>query len=193
MANKRIIEQTASTTISNDDWLIKDSATDGTTKILASAFKAWVLEEVDFEALASMIASEFVPLQTYYNGSYVIHEDKLYMNNRGGIILAPEFNTSQWTEVTITDVFKKFATDFAPLWTSNGTYTKDDIVIRNNQLYICTADTATSGSFVTSEWATSDVATILDTKVISAIEGLSNETIHIDNDGMFYVYVDSEE
>ena len=38
----RIIEQTATESIYNDDWLIKDSVTQGTTKIQPSVLKAWI-------------------------------------------------------------------------------------------------------------------------------------------------------
>ena len=52
MAEKRIIEQVASTEVYNDDWLVKDSVTQGTTKITPQKIKEWILGDVDLSAEA---------------------------------------------------------------------------------------------------------------------------------------------
>lgn len=60
MAEKRIIEQTASTEVYNDDWFPKDSPTQGTTKIQPSQLKEYFNEgqatEADLTALSDDIS-----------------------------------------------------------------------------------------------------------------------------------------
>lgn len=82
MSKKRIIEEQATTDIFNDDWLVKDSVTQGTTKIQLSVFKAWINDgmatEEDIETIVENIADTYSTLESYAEGDLCIHEYALF-------------------------------------------------------------------------------------------------------------------
>ena len=107
MADKRVIEQTASTELYNDDWFLKDSVVEGTTKI--SGVKLKELLGADgtqaLEEIANSIAEEYDSNQTYAYNSWVFHEETLYRcigNNVTGT-----WNATKWQAKTI----KQFIAD----------------------------------------------------------------------------------
>ena len=83
MADKRVIEQTASTELFDDDWFLKDSVLEGTTKIsasvLAELFTGDVNDRVD-KLLRNIIGPtyEWSASKTYKAGAIVYYEDSLY-------------------------------------------------------------------------------------------------------------------
>ena len=144
MANKRIIEHTASTTISNDDWLLKDSATGGTTKILASVLRT-LLGGDNF-------ASTYDSSLTYYTGNMCIYNGILYKCNAFSGTTGT-FDSSKWTQVTITDYASKL---LASDWRATSSYVRDDLVSYRGSIYRCASDSATVGTFVNTEWITAN-------------------------------------
>jgi len=80
MADKRVIEQTASTELYNDDWFLKDSVVEGTTKISAAKLKELLGADGTqaLEEIANAIAEEYDSTHTYSLNSWVFHEGVLY-------------------------------------------------------------------------------------------------------------------
>ena len=83
MADKRVIEQTASSEIYNDDWFLKDSVLQGTTKISAGNLKELLTGDVNDRVdklLRNIIGPtyEWSASKTYKAGAIVYYEDSLY-------------------------------------------------------------------------------------------------------------------
>ena len=78
--DKRIIEETPSTEVLNDDWLVKDSPTGGTSKILGSKLKEIISGDVEdsIDKILDSIATEWRANESYSNGTYVMYEGELY-------------------------------------------------------------------------------------------------------------------
>jgi hypothetical protein len=144
MADKRIIEHTASTEILNDDWLLKDSATGGTTKILASVLRT-LLGGDNF-------ASTYDSSLTYYTGNMCIYDGILYKCKTFSGTTGT-FDSSKWTQVTITDYASKL---LASDWRATSSYVRDDLVSYRGSIYRCASDSATVGTFVNTEWITAN-------------------------------------
>lgn len=182
MANedKRIIELPASESILNDDWIGKDSASQGTTKIQLSLLKQLFGGD--------NFAGEWQSGTTYSKDSYVTHEGKLYHNIKGGSVVSVNWTSSQWQEVDVSSELRKIIGSLAPTFDSSTNYDIDDLVTFNGGLYRCISPHS-AGAWNNADFTSTDITT----EIKDAKEDLSNETIHIDDDGMFYVYVDSEE
>lgn len=200
MANedKRIIELSASESILNDDWIGKDSASEGTTKIQLSLLKQLFG--------GNNFAGEWHSGTVYNKEAYVTHEGKLYHNIKGGSVVSVNWNSSQWQEIDVSSELKKVVGSLAPTFDTSTNYSVDDLVIYDNTLYRCIA-AHTAGTWVGSHFGTVKVSSLLlslinaiaseasarsnaDSTLQSNIDNLSNETIHIDSDGKFFVYVE---
>jgi hypothetical protein len=101
MADKRVIEQTASTELYNDDWFLKDSVVEGTTKISGVNLKELLGADgtLALDEIASAIAEEYDSTHTYSLNSWVYHEGTLYRcidNNVTGT-----WNANKWQAKTI--------------------------------------------------------------------------------------------
>lgn len=114
MAEKRVIEQTASSEIYNDDWFLKDSVSEGTSKIsgvnlkeLLGADGTQALEEI-----ANAIAEEYDSTQTYAYNSWVFHEGVLYRCITQSV--TGTWDATKWQAKTI----KEFIADSENLITS---------------------------------------------------------------------------
>ena len=258
MANedKRIIELPASESILNDDWIGKDSASEGTTKIQLSFLKQLFG--------GNNFAGEWAANTAYSKDSYVTHDGKLYHNIDGASITQSTWNASAWEEITVSGELKKMAENFASTFNSNTSYHVGQFVVHNNTFYRCNTphtgawnwehfsltnvsdivetimrdfaplfSTSTDyavGDYVTynlhlyvcttahpaGTWVNSHFTAVTTTGLIndvviqlnnaiaseasarsnadsnlqSNIDNLSNETIHIDSDGKFFVYVE---
>lgn len=205
----RIIEQTATESIYNDDWAMIDRPTEGedggTRKILVSRLKELLCGDY--------IADEWVAGETYANGAIVSHEGKLYYNNSGGALVQTIFNSNAWLEVKIDELLEKVIGSIGEKWRLVDTYHYDDLVVYGGRLYRCIKNTSTQGTWVSNEWEPVSIYEIIQNlpksasdvtydntdsgleadNVQDAIEELGNKTIHIDDDGKFYVYVNNEE
>ena len=148
MADKRIIDHSATTSIYSDDFLLMDRATTGqdggTRKILASKLRELLNGDI--------VADEWESLVTYNNGQFVTHEGKLYYNNSGGALVQTTFNSSAWLEVKVEDFLSSLTTNLAPLWQANETYGKNDMVTHGGSLYYCCVSTSTQGTWKNAEW-----------------------------------------
>lgn len=151
--DKRIIEETPSTELLNDDWLIKDNPTDGTTKILGSKLKEIITGDAEdsIDKILDSIAPEWSPTITYGIDSYVIYEGKLWRCFKDTGSTRGEFKTSEWIKAVtsgyITDVVNKIANRFVasnpPFMTYR--YSVGDMVFysepyHDEQLYVCNTD-----------------------------------------------------
>ena len=125
MANedKRIIELPASESILNDDWIGKDSASEGTTKIQLSLLKQLFG--------GNNFAGEWHSGTPYSKDSYVTHEGKLYHNIKGGSVVAVDWSSNQWQEVDVSGELKKLASSLAPTFDSSTNYYVQQIVPRD--------------------------------------------------------------
>ena len=203
MANedKRIIELPASESILNDDWIGKDSASEGTTKMQLSFLKQLFG--------GNNFAGEWQSGTTFARDSYVVHEGKLYHNISGGGITQLSWSASPWQEITVSEEIKKLATNLANTFNKNTSYGSGDYVVYNNVLFKCVA--AHSGVWNPVHFTEVNATDLINDVVIqlsnaiaseasarsnadstlqSNIDNLSNETIHIDSDGKFFVYVE---
>ena len=79
---KRIIEERLSHEIFSNDYLVKDSATEGTTRILISEFIDLVLAdsptEEDLAKILNDLAPEFSTQYSYTSGNIVTYQEQLY-------------------------------------------------------------------------------------------------------------------
>ena len=155
MSDKRIIEEPASEEIFHDDWLVKDSPLNETTKIKASVFMALVVDAAK-EGMVPyiMLATEWTALTTYYKDQVVIYNGELYRAKDTNV--SPTFNPSAWTKVSFDTLYRTTLADvknsICEEWSTSTTYTLNDCAIHEDKLYKCVADTATVGTWVSSEW-----------------------------------------
>lgn len=96
MADKRIIEQTATSEVFVDDWLVKDSSTEGTTKIRPSNLKDYIADGLVPE---TMVADEYVTTSTYDSGDICIYEGVLYKALEDDI--TGDWDSTKWDAITI--------------------------------------------------------------------------------------------
>lgn len=150
MADKRVIEEPSSTELYSDDWFLKDSATNGTTKILASKLKELFCGDY--------IADEWVAGETYTNGAIVSHEGKLYYNKSGGTLVHTTFNSNSWLEVKIDELLEKVIGSVGEKWRLVDTYHYDDLVVYGGRLYRCIKNASTQGTWVSNEWIEANAA-----------------------------------
>jgi hypothetical protein len=144
----RIIEQKATESIYNDDWVMIDRPTEGedggTRKILVSRLKELLCGDY--------IADEWVAGETYTNGAIVSHEGKLYYNNSGGALVHTTFNSNSWLEVKIDELLEKVISSVGEKWRRVDTYHYDDLVVYGGRLYRCIKNASTQGTWVSNEW-----------------------------------------
>ena len=151
--DKRIIEETPSTEVLNDDWFIKDSPTGGTSKILGSNLKDIISGDVEdaIDKILSSIALKWSPTTTYGFDAYVIYEGELWRCFKDTGSTRGEFKTSEWIKAVtsgyITHVVNKIADRFVasnpPFMTYR--YRVGDMVFysepyHDEQLYVCNTD-----------------------------------------------------
>ena len=216
MSDKRIIEEPASEEIFHDDWLVKDSPLNETTKIQASVFMALVVDEAKEGMVPyAMLATEWTALTTYFKDQVVIYNGELYRATDTNV--SPTFNPSAWTKISFDTLYRttlaNVKNSICEEWSTSGEYTLNDCAIYEDKLYKCVANTATVGTWVSNEWEPVSIYEIIQNlpksasdvtydntesglesdNVQDAIEELGNKTIHIDDDGKFYVYVNNEE
>jgi len=105
MADKRIIEQTATSEVFVDDWLVKDSSTEGTTKIRPSNLKDYIAAGLVPE---TMVADEYVTTSTYYSGDICIYEGVLYKALEDDI--TGDWDSTKWDAITISSELENSGT-----------------------------------------------------------------------------------
>lgn len=154
MADKRIIEQTASTEVYSDDWLVKDSALNGTTKISPANLASALMDDVD--------ASDLV-----------------YDNDTSGL-----------TATNVQDAIDEVLEEGGKVQDVKVDGTS---VVDNNKVAQITTPDADGISYdnTTSGLEADDVQEAID-EVVTDVNNLSAETIHINSDGEFFVYVETE-
>ena len=206
MADKRVIEQTASSEVFTDDWFLKDSALNGTTKINLANLRAAILEGMDLSQIADDIAPEFSTSVAYVVGDIVLHEDALFIFTADKA--AGDWDTNKVTGTSIGALIESITSRIDNLklsdlgddsthrtvtdtekstWSGKqDALTFDDVPtdnsnnpVKSNGIYDAIASEASARSGADSTLQTN-------------IDNLSNETIHIDSDGKFFVYVDEE-
>ena len=114
MGEKRVIEQVASNEVHNDDWFLKDSPTQDTSKISATNLKAILGADgtLALEEIANAIAEEYDSTQTYAYNSWVFHEGVLYRCITQSV--TGTWDATKWQAKTI----KEFIADSENLITS---------------------------------------------------------------------------
>ena len=155
MSDKRIIEEPASEEIFHDDWLVKDSPLNETTKIQASVFMALVAEQAkDGMVPYAMLATEWTALTTYFKDQVVIYNGELYRATDTNV--SPTFNPSAWTKISFDTLYRttlaNVKNSICEEWSTSGEYTLNDCAIHEDKLYKCVANTATVGTWVSNEW-----------------------------------------
>lgn len=153
MANedKRIIELPASESILNDDWIAKDSASQGTTKIQLSLLKQLFG--------GNNFAGEWQSGTTYSKDSYVTREGKLYHNITGSAT-STTWKASQWQEIDVSSELKKVVGSLAPTFDSSTNYDVDDLVTFNGGLCRCISPHS-AGAWNSSHFANVKVSSLL--------------------------------
>lgn len=155
MSDKRIIELPASEEIFHDDWIGKDSPLNGTSKIQVSVFMALIVEAAKEGMVPyTMLATEWTALTTYYKDQVVIYNGELYRAKDTNV--SPTFNPSAWTKISFDTLYRttlaNVKNSICEEWSTSGEYTLNDCVMYDDKLYKCVADTATVGTWVSSEW-----------------------------------------
>ncbi len=79
MGEKRVIEQIASSEVFTDDWFLKDSALNGTTKINLANLRSAILNGMDLSKIEDDIAPEFSTSVAYTKDDIVLYEDALFI------------------------------------------------------------------------------------------------------------------
>ena len=105
MADKRIIELTATSEVFVDDWLVKDSSTEGTTKIRPSNLKDYIAAGLVPE---TMVADEYVTTSTYDSGDICIYEGVLYKALEDDI--TGDWDSTKWDAITISSELENTGT-----------------------------------------------------------------------------------
>jgi hypothetical protein len=130
----------------------------------------------------------------HYTKGTVIHKG-LSMYRCKANTTNQSWDSSKWEQVDVTDLINSVTvlaetvlSNIAPTFSTSTSYAVGDYVIYEDQLYECTT-AHSAGVWNNADFTSTDITT----EIKDAKEDLSNETIHIDDDGMFYVYVDSEE
>ena len=156
MADKRIIEHTATTTLYNDDYFLVDRATTGndggTRKIVSTRLKQLFG--------GNNFAGEWHSGTTYSKDSYVTHEGKLYHNIKGGSVVSVNWNSSQWQEIDVSSELKKVVGSLAPPFDSSTNYDVDDLVTFNGALCKCISPHS-AGAWNSSHFANVKISSLL--------------------------------
>ncbi len=131
MAEKRVIEQTASSEIYNDDWFLKDSVLEGTSKIS----KVNLINEIGASKI-NAIAEDYDSTSTYNKDDFAFYENKLYRclaNNTTGT-----WDAEKWEEFDLPTALITTAHNIETAEFTIGTYySADDLVLKDGKLYQC--------------------------------------------------------
>ena len=173
MGEKRVIEEQHVNVVYNDDYALKDSATNDTTAILWSDIKAWInsgmATESDLDNAIANFASEYSTSTSYAVGDFCVFDGVLYecVGATTG-----DWDSTKWTAITIGDKLISLDADVATLlrdiisngyaWSSTTHYAKNSIVIYNKAIYKCAVDNPTVGTFVDNEWFKTDAKSLID-------------------------------
>ena len=95
---KRVIEETASNVIFNDDWFLKDSPTQGTTKLSGSDLKSIMNTD---QAKSADLADAYDPNHNYVEGDVCIHDDTLHKANDD---TTGTWDSTKWESTTIAEI-----------------------------------------------------------------------------------------
>ena len=152
--DKRIIEETPSSEVLNDDWFIKDSPTGGTSKILGSNLKDIISGDVEdaIDKILSSIATEWRANESYSNGTYVMYEGELYVCFVNGSTVGQFKKNTEWLHRTVNSMVTKVIRMIAQRFYASTVsppritpYSKGDLVwysqpYHEDELYICKQD-----------------------------------------------------
>ena len=208
---KRIIEQTASTSIANDDWFVKDGATGGTTKIQGGKLKELMTADVDADIVnlyKCIIADSdtWSDVTTYHKNDVVKYNGTL---QRCAVDTATvgEFKPLEWSNYNLVDAIEAIkrywfiAEEFA-VASQSGLFTRyrGEIVYKvvnySNQYYMCLREMDGATEWDDDDWLSlgglEPVISNISKTLTEGIDELSDETIHINSNGGFYVYVNEE-
>ena len=151
---KRIIEQTASTEIFDDDWFIKDSALHNTTKISQTVLKQEILKDVKGVVELTQAEYDALPSSKLTDGIlYAIKDSEDIIGNIENAINTLSGDIDDLEELVSTEMYNT-----APMW-SDASYTFDDLVVYgiDGRLYRCIVRNSTANQFVSSEWQATDI------------------------------------
>lgn len=162
MGEKRVIEQVASDEVYADDWFLKDSPTQDTSKISATNLKAILGADGTqaLEEIANAIAEEYDSTHTYYNTGLVFHEGVLYQCTATSV--TGTWDSTKWNVVDIKDLLDNVSINIGYLWNiisntiagnydTSSTYNTGDYAIYSLKLYRCKDDGVT-GAWNSSKW-----------------------------------------
>ena len=172
MDEKRVIEQVASNEVHNDDWFLKDSPTQDTSKISATNLKAILGADgtLALEEIANAIAEEYNPSATYHKNYYVFHEGTFYkctQNNTTGT-----WDRSKWEATSVLNLISRDEGDITELKSKSDnsiavnhstirTYNKGDYVFYWFHLYRCLEDDV-YGEWDDSKWEEVNIPEYID-------------------------------
>lgn len=172
MAEKRVIEQVASNEVHNDDWFLKDSPTQDTSKISATNLKAILGADgtLALEEIANAIAEEYNPSATYNKGAYVFYEGAFYKCTQNST--TGTWDSSKWNITSVINLINSNAGDITELeYKSNNaiamnhstiaTYNKGDYVFYWFHLYRCLEDDV-YGAWDDSKWEEVNILEYID-------------------------------
>ena len=172
MGEKRVIEQVASNEVHNDDWFLKDSPTQDTSKISATNLKAILGADgtLALEEIANAIAEEYDSTHTYYNTGLVFHEGVLYQCTTTSV--TGTWDSTKWNVVDIKDLLDNVSTNIGYLWNTisntiagnydtSSIYNTGDYAIYSLKLYRCKDDGVT-GAWNSSKWEEVNIPEYID-------------------------------
>ena len=172
MGEKRVIEQVASNEVYNDDWFLKDSPTQDTSKISATNLKAILGADGTqaLEEIANAIAEEYDSTHTYYNTGLVFHEGVLYQCTATST--TGTWDSTKWNVVDIKDLLDNVSINIGYLWNiisntiagnydTSSTYNTGDYAIYSLKLYRCKDDGVT-GAWNSSKWEEVNIPEYID-------------------------------
>lgn len=191
---KRIIEERLSHEIFSNDYLVKDSATEGTTRILISEFIDLVLAdsptEEDLAKILNDLAPEFSTQYSYASGNIVIYQEQLYeftaskpagnwdsskVTQKSVSQLIADVKTRIDNEATarqnmdnqLASGISKQMSNLADFYDTTKSYVVGDVcVLPNGELKRCIAPT--SGAFDITKWESVTVDELFDALNFSA-------------------------
>lgn len=119
------------------------------------------LSDLISDADLSDIAPEYDSTIAYSAGSIVTHDGGLY-RCKNGLFIVGEWNDNFWEAITVGQAIEQIASNMAPQYNPNSTYTYGDYCIYLGDLYTCISRTSVTGAWDSSAWSQTSLAAAVD-------------------------------